>query len=158
MAYETKIYYGATQSNTLELVSVSGLQVSLTFSTSSQEGINAVYPITVTHNGKNTPQITISGEVRADPSAWIVDQITHASKTPNTLSDIWAIVSNSQYKFKIEPYKLATNNTITDTASKNYFMGYLKSLQFAPSVSYQSKEGYVGDLISYTMVFALTGD
>ena len=84
MAWETKIYYGQNQDTELELTGVTSLQPTFTFSTSSQEGINATYPITVTHNGINTPALTITGDLLLGSNQKIRDKLG-AELTKNTI-------------------------------------------------------------------------
>lgn len=156
MVWETKLYYGQTQSTALELTGVSSLQPTFTFSTSSQEGINAEYPITVTHNGINTPSLTISGDLLLGSNQKLRDKLG-TEITKNTIADMYTIISNAKYKFKIFPFKLAEDNVVTNaTATRDYFMGYLKSIQFSPTTRYVGD--YVGDVVTYTMTFSLTGD
>ena len=70
---------------------------------------------------------------------------------------MYKIISNARYKFKIYPFKLAEDNTVTHaTETRDYFIGYLGSIQFSPTTRYVGD--YVGDVVTYTLTFKLTGE
>jgi len=139
-----------------ELSAVNMLQPSFTFSNTVEEGINATYPITVTPTGDTTPIMTIGGDMFMNANQRLVDHYG-VQKKPNDMSLSWFFVNNRKSKFIIYPYKLALNNPITvSDSTRNYFVGVLNSLQFAPSVQYMGD--MVGDVTSYNVTFKLTGE